>query len=268
MFLIGRTRQALLLLLLLIINISTKVVVSFNLLARPTFTYQPLNTKNRRQDELRLVTDLFVDSFWQGKVGGGAKELSDSQRKMLQAQQFAEFRKRYSRPSLTARMVVCKDTKSNDDIIGCAGVEVDTVPLFAEGEEPKGNVLGNLLGKSIPAKPTGRWDTKMQYAPLMSNLVVSRQYRRKGIAEKLVEQIEDTCREWDYDTCYLYVEKRNAAAVKLYQKLGYNTIWQDDKAKTLLPSNEGQLENSPTVIICMKKELGKGSKKSLSLWPF
>jgi len=248
-------------------------VHSFGLLgafSKTQFVTKPLDTQNRQQDELRIVTELFVDSFWRGKVGGGTKELTESQNRTLQAQQFAEFRKRYARSSQQARMIVCKDTQKQNAIIGCAGVDIDTVATFAEGSEPRngGSLLAILTGSNYPAKPTGRWDTKMQYAPIMSNLVVSRDYRRKGIAEELVQAVEDLCvDELGYDICYLLVEKRNAPALKLYQKLGYNTIWQDDKAETLLPTKEGELKNSPTVILCMKKEL-TSSKKGKSLWPF
>jgi hypothetical protein len=242
---------------------------SFGLFTRSAsdrYSTQSLNPKNSQQDELRVVTDLFVDSFWRGKVGGGAKELTEEQSRTLHAQQYSEFRKRYGSVSQLLRMLVCRN---KGEIIGCAGVQVDTVPTFAEEHQTSsrsGGLLGGLLGNSIPAKPTGRWDTKMKYAPLMSNLVVSRQYRRKGIAEILVKEVEKLCQEWGYEECFLYVEKRNSPAVKLYQKLGYQTLWQDDKAQTLLPTKRGKLENSPTVIICMKKELQ--ARKGISFWPF
>ncbi|KAL7525120.1 hypothetical protein ACHAWF_004917 [Thalassiosira exigua] len=48
-------------------------------------------------------------------------------------------------------------------------------------------------------------------APLMSNLAVSRRYRRRGLAEDLVRAADEVARkEWGYDECYLYVEGRNA----------------------------------------------------------
>ena len=96
-------------------------------------------------------------------------------------------------------------------------------------------------------------------APLMSNLAISRKYRRKGLAEDLVRAAEAVARkEWGYDECYLYVEKRNVPAVKLYQKLGYRTIWEDDSATTLLPTEDGRVANGKTTIVCMKRRLGGG----------
>ncbi|CAB9514110.1 FR47-like protein [Seminavis robusta] len=254
-------------------------VSSFGLLSRLTagrtgrYTVQPWNPKQQRgrqDDELRLVTDLFVDSFWRGKVGGGAKELTESQNKTLQAQQYVEFKRRYSTTALASQLVLCKDTKQQqNNIIGCAGVQVDAVTIFAEEEAPKQPLLLPLLAMilpdniiiknaiNIPAKPTGRWDTKMKYAPVMSNLVVSRHYRRQGIAEQLVAAVEEACQqdEWGYDECFLYVEQRNTPAVRLYQKLGYKTLWKDETAKTLLPTKTGSLESTRTTIVCMRKQL-------------
>ena len=81
--------------------------------------------------------------------------------------------------------------------MGCAGVEVCRV------ETPNGKAAQSP-------------------SPLMSNLAVGKKFRRKGIAEDLVRAVEDLVRkEWGYNSCYLFVEKRNVPGVKLYRKLGY-----------------------------------------------
>jgi ribosomal protein S18 acetylase RimI-like enzyme len=129
------------------------------------------------------------------------------------------------------------------ELTGCAGIEVSQIPDK------------NL--KSLNTKA----------APLMSNLAVGREFRRKGIAEKLVSEVERVVRyEWGYNDCYLYVEQRNKAAVKLYQKLGYKKLWVDKEATTLLPSTNGKLQNSSTNIVCMRKRLDLGLIGRL--WPF
>eukprot|EP00978_Attheya_sp_CCMP212_P044609 scaffold316196_cov59-Attheya_sp.AAC.1 len=93
-------------------------------------------------------------------------------------------------------------------------------------------------------------------APLMSNLAVGRKFRRKGIAEDLVVAAEELARkQWGFDSCYLYVEKKNSAAIKLYRKLGYKTSWEDPNATTLLPAESGDIQNSQTTLVCMKKRL-------------
>ena len=97
-------------------------------------------------------------------------------------------------------------------------------------------------------------------APLMSNLAISKQYRRRGLAEELVKATESIARkEWGYKECYLYVERRNVPAIKLYKKVGYNPLWEDESATTLLPSVDGRgVVNGKTTIVCMKKKLGGG----------
>jgi ribosomal protein S18 acetylase RimI-like enzyme len=130
-----------------------------------------------------------------------------------------------------AELVLCVDGKG--ECVGCAGVEVEKV------------------------KKMDGYDGAVT-APLMSNLAISRSYRRKGLAEDLVKSAENIARrEWGYDECYLYVEKRNVPAIKLYKKLGYKTIWEDDTA-TLLPTKDGRVANGKTTIVCMKKKLGGG----------
>ena len=223
------------------------------------------------------ASEFFVDAFWTNKVGGGAKELSPQQRRTLRGSQFNEFRQRYAglrrgqselilmqakrRPeekssssSLSSSSSSSSSsskattnlvnfigggntaTNNNDyEIVGCAGIQVSPIPD------------GSLNGPTITQ------------APLMANVAVSRKYRRKGIAQKIVKEVEQVCRyQWGYNDVYLYVEERNKAAVKLYQKMGYRRVWTDTDAQTLLPTSNGKLENASTRIICMKKRLDLG----------
>lgn len=203
-----------------------------------------LITKSTKGETRKLqeASSFFVDAFWVGKVGGGADKLSERQRRSLSATQFTEFRERYSESKKgKSELVVCE--LPDGEVIGCAGIEVSPIPD------------GDL---KAPSKVR---------APLMSNLAVSRSYRRKGIGELLIKEAERIARlQWGFNDCYLYVERRNAAAVKLYQKLGYRVIWIDKDAKTLLPTESGRLDNAPTEIVCMKKRLNLGVLGRL--WPF
>lgn len=192
------------------------------------------------EDALIEAGEFFTDAFWAGKAGGAA-ELAPFQRSSIERQQVLEFRRRYGPNSgrstnpadRRAELLLCRDASGT--FLGCAGIEVDNISK-ADGRTAMGGRV---------------------QAPLMSNLAVGKKFRRKGVAEELVKQAEDLARrEWGYDECYLYVEKRNAAAVKLYRKLGYRQVWEDDMAKTLVPTEGGKLRTAGTVIICMKKKLG------------
>lgn len=223
------------------------------LLGIGSILFRPPNLKIVKSagDEDKLVNagTFFIGAFWANKVGGGAKTLSKGQAATLERQQIAEFKKRYRSRApkgggkLPGKMSgwISDDkaelvllTAGKGEIVGVAGIEVETIKKM-DGYD------GNFRG------------------PLMSNLAIGQNYRRKGLAEDLVRAAEKIARkEWGYDECYLYVEKRNAPAVKLYQKMGYRTIWEDDTAKTLLPQDDGRVVNGMTTIVCMKKKLGGG----------
>ncbi len=49
-------------------------------------------------------------------------------------------------------------------------------------------------------------------------------YRRKGIAQKLLQEIETIFREKGIRECRLEVREDNAAALNLYHKLGYKKV--------------------------------------------
>jgi N-acetylglutamate synthase-like GNAT family acetyltransferase len=137
---------------------------------------------------------------------------------------------------------VCRNAQQ--EIIACAGVEVEGIPR------------SSLRGSRSESR-----------APLMSNLAVSSRYRRRGLAEALVRAVEEVCADWGHDSCFLYVERRNPAAVRLYQKLGYSIVWEDDGATTMLPTAAGELRNTPTVIVCMRKEnLQRSRRRNASPW--
>jgi ribosomal protein S18 acetylase RimI-like enzyme len=208
-----------------------------------------------------------VDAFWTNKVGGGATELTAQQRRTLRGSQFNEFRQRYagvrrgqseliliqtrqqqqqlspspssssysSRPTKGSPWPMTDNNIQRPEIVGCAGIQVSPIPD------------GNLDGPTIAR------------APLMANVAVSQKYRRRGIAQRIVKEVERICKyEWGYNDVYLYVEERNKAALRLYQKLGYRKVWTDDDAQTLLPTSNGRLENAPTRIVCMRKRLDLG----------
>lgn len=187
---------------------------------------------------------FFTEAFWSSKVGVDDNGLLPAQISSLERQQVNEFQRRYgskaaslSRQDSKAELFAC--TNANGDIMGCVGMEVDIV------KKPSSNASSSS-GALITA-------------PLMSNLAVGKTFRRRGVAEELVQRAEDMARkQWGYNECYLYVEKQNVPAVRLYQKMGYRRVWQDEDARTMVPTAGGKLKNSRTVIVCMKKRLGMG----------
>lgn len=186
--------------------------------------------------ELLKAATFFTESFWAGKSTEPNGALTPKQYKILKGSQSAEFRKRYGSKmgkDRRAELLVCKNEES-DEIYGCAGIEVSKI--------------STSNGRSVQFP-----------APLMSNLAVGKNYRRKGLAEDLVKAAEElVLKQWGYNECYLYVEKKNKPALKLYKKLGYKVMWEDDTATSLTPTAKGNIVSVPTVILCMKRTLGTG----------
>ena len=150
-----------------------------------------------------------------------------------------EFRRRYGlrmAPQQDRRNELLVSRNGRGEIMGVLGIEVDRIP--------EGRVGGS--------------STRV-HAPLMSNVAVGRKFRRRGVAEELVSAAEDLVRkQWGYNECYLYVEKRNTPAINLDRKLGYRKIWEDDTARTLIPTKGGGMKNDPTTLVCMRKTLTPG----------
>jgi ribosomal protein S18 acetylase RimI-like enzyme len=60
----------------------------------------------------------------------------------------------------------------------------------------------------------------------IDTVVVSRAYRRLGIGEALVRRAHAWAAEQGIDQVELVVAEFNAAAIGLYEKLGYATVWR------------------------------------------
>jgi len=63
----------------------------------------------------------------------------------------------------------------------------------------------------------------------IATIDVSPEHRRKGIAQKLLLEIEKIFKEKNAKTAHLEVRESNIAALKLYQKLGYKKVARLDK---------------------------------------
>lgn len=78
--------------------------------------------------------------------------------------------------------------------------------------------------------------------PYISNLCVTKKYRRRGIAGTLLSAAEYVAGTvWGYDTVFLHVHENNKEALDLYQSAGYLPISLND---TIIPP----AFNSPSLV--------------------
>ena len=90
--------------------------------------------------------------------------------------------------------------------------------------------------------------------PLLANLAVSQQMRRRGIGAVLVDKCEDRARDWGFEDILLQVEEDNVVARRFYQKLGYVELYTDPASRRY--DAEGLiLRNVRTSKITLQKSL-------------
>lgn len=80
----------------------------------------------------------------------------------------------------------------------------------------KGEIVGFIIGKTY-------MDKKPATGQILT-IDVSPKHRRKGIGQRLLQEIEKTFKDKGVKICYLEVQENNFVALSLYQKLGYKKV--------------------------------------------
>lgn len=73
----------------------------------------------------------------------------------------------------------------------------------------------------IALKQTYPWQIQPSDSLYISNLAVRAGYRRRGVAQALLQQCEQMACAWRFQSIYLHVLETNVKARGLYRKLGY-----------------------------------------------
>ena len=95
---------------------------------------------------------------------------------------------------------------------------------------------------------------KKENHPVISNLIVSSQMRRKGIAKLLTVRAEKIAKLFAYKNIYLFVNVENIPAIRLYKSRGYKSIG-DKKEATRIVFQNNRFRNVECVNIMMKKKI-------------
>jgi ribosomal protein S18 acetylase RimI-like enzyme len=111
------------------------------------------------------------------------------------------------------------------------------VLLLAEDVET-GRLVGSCGVEAAPLTPEGRATprlptdaARMSTRPLLSNLVVDAEFRRRGVAKRLMTEAEAHACRWGFDHMLIKVERNNAPAEALYRHLGYKLTAEDTLAE-------------------------------------
>jgi ribosomal protein S18 acetylase RimI-like enzyme len=198
---------------------------------------------------LNMAGAFLVDSFWLNSQHHqlGDEDISADARIGLIVEQCADLQEKYGERMGKRLMNACvfgaldPETK---DMLGVATLKAtllikDDILDAEKAEVIAKNAVASLGPKqrrlykdaSIETIATELLSPDTKAVCVLSNLAVSAQARRRGVAKTLCEEAEALARDWGYNEIHLLVESENTPARKLYQdKLGYKTAFTKKSA--------------------------------------
>lgn len=155
------------------------------------------------REDLEPAAKLCVQVFF----GNDTSWWKQSQLRRLYAEQLLDLTDKFNRPSKSILFKVTEMDARGEIIIG-----------FAELSMCRGlRVCSNL--------------PVLDERPVLSNLAVRENRRRRGIGSLLMKECEDAAQRWGFTEVVLQVEEDNREARALYQALGYRELFTDRTAR-------------------------------------
>lgn len=94
-----------------------------------------------------------------------------------------------------------------------------------------GAYVGNLLTGIVSFERDGSNREKLRHKGILFRMYVSKEFRGKGIAKKLIEELIDRVRKLDdIEQINLTVIANNANAKQLYEKFGFKVFGSEENA--------------------------------------
>jgi len=132
-------------------------------------------------------------------------------------------------------------------------------------EEEDGRVVGACGLQVLILTPDGRGEEQLRTRadwqdarerPLLANLVVASDRRRRGLGRSLMRECEAVAREWSFDEMLLKVEVRNRDAIRLYGECGYSEVGLIEAERPrAFDFGLEFVRWEPTTLMCMRREL-------------
>ena len=89
----------------------------------------------------------------------------------------------------------------------------------------EGEVAGLVRFRKFEAPPIPGFKDRGRWHGVIEDLVVSEQFRRRGIASRLIKKSEEIMKEQGVSHIQLNVYSFNEGAQKLYKKMGYGEMY-------------------------------------------
>lgn len=138
-----------------------------------------------------------------------------------------DFLNRYQSPASNNLPFIILVANKGEEIIGV--ITIECVPTVVANEEKK-------------------------LYPVLSNLIVRKDMRRKGVAKSLTRRAESIVRARRYKDVYLYVDVENKAALQLYKSRGYK-VTSDINETTKIACINKRFVNIKCANMLMRKKM-------------
>ncbi|EJK45745.1 hypothetical protein THAOC_35627 [Thalassiosira oceanica] len=222
---------------------------------------------------------FIVDNFWlsspqQLLLGDqSAADIPDSSYMSLRNVQFSDLQEKYgerlTQRKLDALMIAALDEE--DELAGMVTLEVVVMDTQTKELMSASTSEFRITQSVASLGPKQRREFKNAHVidianellpptqtavVTLSNLCVSPTSRRKGIAAQLCGEAERITREsLGYSALHLRVESSNEAAKRLYEKLGYDVVFESVAPVLRVDANAGGFIEIDSETTIMKKEL-------------
>ena len=232
-------------------------------------------------DTIKRSAKFIVDNFWLSSPqqllldDRSAADIPEPSYQSLCNVQFADLQEKYgerlTQRKLDALMIAALD--EGGDLAGMATLEVVLIDTQTKEMMSSSTSEFRITQAVASLGPKQRREFKNAHVidianellpptqtavVTLSNLCVSPTSRRKGIAAQLCEEAERITREsLGYSAVHLRVESSNDAAKRLYEKLGYDVVFESEAPVLRVDADAGGFVEIDSETTIMKKELSR-----------
>eukprot|EP00931_Biecheleriopsis_adriatica_P038367 TRINITY_DN21989_c0_g1_i2.p1 TRINITY_DN21989_c0_g1~~TRINITY_DN21989_c0_g1_i2.p1 ORF type:complete len:347 (-),score=52.92 TRINITY_DN21989_c0_g1_i2:18-1058(-) len=219
--------------------------------------------------DVKPAADIAVRSLRWTKGWLDKQEFSDNVYGMLSAREQVAYQELYLKDSLyESTMLVARiqeEEKPKDASTRDSGASPFSFDWGGTANTSRSQVVG-CVGCQVKCLTRFSYEEAPQYdggdrtilAPVMADLAVSSACRGRGIARRIVEQLEDVVRSWGYEQVLLLVEATNFQARGVYARMGYRLCaiqWSCPTSYVEIAEGVPRVASRNTVAFVLRKSL-------------